>query len=350
MSNLRPVLLVGSVPLQSAEQVFEAAGAQLGPALRTISDGETGPRLGWITWLWHQLAQRPGMEVKASIPIGGDLNQVMTVLAIKEGIKPSELELRPFGYVQEAQASYKKFKAAQASGKLPSHLRFQVTFPSPMVIASNVAGADRHEVVAAFEKALSEEIDELCTLIPPQDLAIQLDMVEPCGEEHRRHPGRARPFADKANFWWTLDEGVDSAARVANTVHPKAQLGFHLCYGDPDGKHVIEPMDATVLTDLINALSQRVTRQIDWIHLPVPIERDDEAYFAPLKNLKTQPGTQLYLGLLHHEDGVEGAKRRIDTAKKFVADFGLATECGLGRLPADVVPGLLDLHRRAAAL
>ncbi len=44
----RPVLLVGSVSLASAAEVFEAAGTALGDLARRIPDGETGIRLGWI--------------------------------------------------------------------------------------------------------------------------------------------------------------------------------------------------------------------------------------------------------------------------------------------------------------
>src|SRR5262245_3103885 len=45
------VYLVGSVPLASAEQVFETVSAILGPKLKRIPDGETGERSDWITWL-----------------------------------------------------------------------------------------------------------------------------------------------------------------------------------------------------------------------------------------------------------------------------------------------------------
>ena len=44
----RSVLLVGSVPLSSAEEVFEAVSSQLGTLVKRIPDGETGPRLLWI--------------------------------------------------------------------------------------------------------------------------------------------------------------------------------------------------------------------------------------------------------------------------------------------------------------
>ena len=42
------VHLVGSVPLDSAEEVFRRASAALGDRLRRIPDGETGPRSDWI--------------------------------------------------------------------------------------------------------------------------------------------------------------------------------------------------------------------------------------------------------------------------------------------------------------
>ena len=82
------------------------------------------------------------------------------------------------------------------------------------------------------------------------------------------------------------------------------------------------------------------------MHLPVPIERDDEAYFAPLQGLDLPDGTDLYLGLVHHEDGVEGAMRRIAAASTAASRFGIATECGLGRGPEERTAPLLDLHAR----
>lgn len=34
--------------------------------------------------------------------------------------------------------------------------------------------------------------------------------------------------------------------------------------------------------DIVNAAVDAVDRRIDWVHIPVPIERDDDACFAPL--------------------------------------------------------------------
>ncbi|MDG2428807.1 MAG: hypothetical protein P8M16_10350 [Acidimicrobiales bacterium] len=81
--------------------------------------------------------------------------------------------------------------------------------------------------------------------------------------------------------------------------------------------------------------------------MPVPIGRDDDEYYAPLRGLRIG-GCRVYLGLVHHEDGGEGAKRRIEVAQRHLSHFGVAAECGFGRMdPADVVP-LLVAHSEAA--
>ena len=57
----------------------------------------------------------------------------------------------------------------------------------------------------------------------------------------------------------------------------------------------------------------------------------------------------VYLGRIHYADGLDGTKRRIDAAIKFLDDFGIATECGLGRYEPESLEGLLKIHHAAAA-
>ncbi|HEU0164240.1 MAG TPA: hypothetical protein VFQ54_04290, partial [Thermomicrobiales bacterium] len=121
------------------------------------------------------------------------------------------------------------------------------------------------------------------------------------------------------------------------------------CYGDVEESHFIQPKDAGLLAAVLTGIFENATRPITWVHLPVPIERDDEAFFAPLANVPWPADTEVYLGLIHHEDGVEGAERRAKAAEKFVPNFGVATECGFGRGPRERTPGLLDLHAAVAA-
>jgi hypothetical protein len=93
-----------------------------------------------------------------------------------------------------------------------------------------------------------------------------------------------------------------------------------------------------------------VKRSIDLIHMPVPRDRTDDAYFAPLQRLALRPETELCLGLVHYTDGVDGTKQRQATAKKYVGDFSIATECGFGRRDPRTIPELLRIHAAVADL
>jgi hypothetical protein len=99
------------------------------------------------------------------------------------------------------------------------------------------------------------------------------------------------------------------------------------------------------MVSLANELVIHAGYKVSYIHVPVPIERDDDAFFAPFRTLALPTGCQPYLGLVHAKDGAAGALRRTQAAKKAVASFGIASECGLGRCKTPTeVRKLLDLH------
>jgi hypothetical protein len=82
----------------------------------------------------------------------------------------------------------------------------------------------------------------------------------------------------------------------------------------------------------------------------VPRDRADDAYFAPLARLALRPETELCLGLVHHTDGVKGAEKRLAAARKYAANFSIATECGFGRRDPRTIPELLCIHAAVADL
>jgi hypothetical protein len=94
-------------------------------------------------------------------------------------------------------------------------------------------------------------------------------------------------------------------------------------------------------------LSAALNRRLDFLHVPVPRNRDDDAYFEPLKDLALAPETELYLGLVHYTDGVEGTLRRMATADRHLKTYGIGTECGFGRRPPETVRPLLEIHASA---
>ena len=79
--------------------------------------------------------------------------------------------------------------------------------------------------------------------------------------------------------------------------------------------------------------------------MAVPVDHSDELYFEPLQDLVLDARTHLILGLIHYSDGLEGSKKRLLSAEKFVRNFDVATECGFGRRQPETIPELLEIHR-----
>ena len=62
------VHLVGSIALNSVDEVFETAGSILGRRLRRIPDGEPGGRRLWISWQYPLLRSLPFLKADTSHP------------------------------------------------------------------------------------------------------------------------------------------------------------------------------------------------------------------------------------------------------------------------------------------
>jgi hypothetical protein len=110
---------------------------------------------------------------------------------------------------------------------------------------------------------------------------------------------------------------------------------------------MVQPKDTALMVEMTNAIVSRVKRPIQFFHLPVPKPRTDDAYFAPLKDLKLKPGTGLYLGLIHHNDAA-GDATRLAAARRYTHVDGIATECGMARGDPSRLPSLLAAHVHAA--
>src|SRR5260370_4614629 len=150
-------------------------------------------------------------------------------------------------------------------------------------------------------------------------------------------------------FFADVKAGIlERLIRLGDRVPAGVELGYHLCYGDAGHKHFKDPEDTSKLVEVANAISAGVTRTINWIHMPVPRNRSDAAYFAPLRNLKLHPETELYLDLVQFSDSVEGTRHRITTRVHYAPVFGVATECALVHRPPETCPDLLRIPREVA--
>lgn len=334
------VHFVGSIALDSVEEVFRTLGSALGSRLRRVPDGEPGGRRLWISWQYSLLRAQPFLKADPNAP-----NQTtgFLPLSLTDGVKPSEVRFGELGYAREARASYQDFLAAKQRGDLPPKVRFQVSLPTPFAVIYPFCSPNDESVIeTAYEKAMLREVEVVCHAIPHRDLCIQWDVCIEMVLWDGRLTYMRNPFTDLPG------EVMQRMKRLIAAVPNEVELGFHLCYGDWDAKHFIEPLDATKLVEVANTLTAATTRPITYIHLPVPINRTDDAYFEPLSKLSLAPATELYLGVVHG-DGVEATKKRIAAARKYVSDFGIATECGIARCRTpEVVRSLLEVYAGAS--
>src|SRR3954453_9083510 len=94
----RGALLVGSVPLDSAEAVFRTAAETLGDRLARIPDGETGDRAGWVAWQGRTF-KLPGFEL---VKPGPDAYPPTPRFRPLPGTDPAAAEFGDLGYAAAA--------------------------------------------------------------------------------------------------------------------------------------------------------------------------------------------------------------------------------------------------------
>ena len=331
----RPVHLVGSIPLHDAGSVFRAVGERLGGRVERIPDGETGIRSNWIGWQQRVFAEQDALEESP----GRERDyQLKPPYRFRAGRGPDDLAIGELGFAREAAASYSAFLDAARDGAVPQRCRFQVCLPTPFApLFSFVAYRDQGAVEPLYEARLLDELATVCRSVPNRTLAVQWDVATEMSIFEGLYPAPFLGGKPEAPL-------IERLVRLGDAVPAGVELGYHLCYGDMNHRHWKEPEDTAVLVRIANSIASAVSRPIDWIHIPVPRDRDDDAYFAPLAGLALDPSTRLHLGLVHLTDGVEGARRRSAAAERVVTGFGIGTECGFGRRDPATILDLLDLH------
>ncbi len=334
--------LVGSIAMDNCEQVFREISAELGPYLDKIPDGETGERARWIFFQRTMLMEHPAMEIDPTVPEmalyqwDGKFLRSLPLLRFRKEANPDNVEFAT-GYDKAAEYSYGIFKKLRAEGAVPDHVRFQVCLPTPMASCyMYVSHKSYDDYLRVYLKSLSNALNRILDNIPHEDLCIQYDVCQEVLIFENYFPHRAPDYEEQI---------FAELALLGDSVPAHVKLGFHLCYGTPHDEHLVMPRDTGILVELMNGITAGVRRQVDFLHIPVPKERTDPAYFMPLKHFKGD--TKLYFGLIHHDDE-EGDLQRMEVAKNFITNFGVGTECGWGRTDPKWVLGLLASHRKAA--
>lgn len=184
------VLMVGSVPAETAEEVFRILGPELGARLIGISDGEPGFRNKWIVFnAPHVFEPNPALEIVNKPKPNRDKSvykhledwvptswEEMWRFRVRDGIEVVSFD--NLHYAEFARESYAVFRRLRAAGVIPPGPRFQVSLPLPEDFTRWCTGTDRDFTIMSrgVEDALIREVDKVLEVVPAEDLAIQWDV------------------------------------------------------------------------------------------------------------------------------------------------------------------------------
>jgi hypothetical protein len=350
------VLLVGSLPYESAEEAFRAAGPALDGHAGWLPDGEPGPRQMWVGMLLALVySQHPDIEETKAPPERGlappDPNGPQSEL---EGawlfrVKPGRtIRFDDLKYGSFATESYEVFRRLRDEGLVPPGVRFQMSLPSPH---SSIDGAfddpdQWPDVYDAYIRGMRGEIRKALETIPADDLVIQWDVAL---ELLDLSLGETNYF----RFWpkRTAEEKFERHAAQLDElwqgIPDETLLGVHWCFGTWGGWPMADLPDLDLCVRMSNEAKRRFGRRLDYVHMPV-VRVPDEAFFAPLDRLDIGD-TKVFLGMVHHTDGIEDFRRRRDLARKHLTSFGIGSVCGYGRLDPGELPDVLRIHAQDAA-
>jgi hypothetical protein len=273
----------------------------------------------------------------------------MPELRLAAGASAEAISWPNLGYADAYAASFEIFDRLQREGTIPEGVRFQMQYPTPIAsIAGTIVAEDMPGVAASYERALFADVDAALARLPHARIAVQWDVAVEFGL-----------LEGAFGLTMALEQVAPGLVRSIDRVSADVPVGMHLCYGDYGHQHFTEPESLQTQVDLLNAVADGAQRPVSWASFTVPQARDDAAYFAPLRDLRVGPETELYFALVpYHPDeqpaGTTAAQvERIDAALAESPgggrEWGICTECGMGRVRAGDVPRLLDLHREILA-
>ncbi len=349
----KDLLLLGSLPYETAEENLRVFGSDLGGDLLGLPDGEVIDRRRWVAGLaWRIFANHPSIEI------------VQRPTSVEDGVEATrppvgstqnwKFRLRPgvtrprwgdlgwrLGYAKDAVNSYAIFRGLRKEGIIPGDVRFQVAIPlTSSAVDWCFPPEDWDAVRAGYEEAVAAEVAKICEKIPHDDLLLQWDAcIEFMDLEE---------VPDGASFDQKLSHHA-RPARLSAAIPNDVLLGYHICYGVLGKWPMVDPSkDLSRAVALANSLIAYSGRRTDYVHIPILPNKPD-AYAAPLKDLQLQDA-KLYLGVIHDMADEEKFVRLLATLRGFTPAFGIAAECGLGRYGSARARKVIEDHQKALAL
>ncbi len=332
----------GGVNLTDTETVLREISDRIPQGVRRIPDGETGPRQQWIFFQLEKFWQTPGLEQAGSKDQPAEGYEEMPKVRLADGTEPADVQWPALGYAEAYQDSFETFSRLREEGVIPSGVRFQVQYPTPLASINGwVVPEDQSRLEPSYERALFADLDRLLAAVPHDAVAVQWDVaVEFAILEGGFEAAEGQDF----------DSIIQRLARCVDQVPTDVPVGLHLCYGDYRHQHFTQPESLALQVRVANAVAQRSRREVGWFAFTVPQNRHDAAFFEPLRELDLPADTEVNLALVpYHPTQQEPGttEEQVALVEEYLErdEWGICTECGMARAEREDVPALLDSHR-----
>jgi len=336
----------GSVNLPDTETVFRELVTQVPVGVSRLPDGETGDRQNWIFFQLHKFRQTPGIEEADVSDQFAEKRQPMPKVRLAEGADPSLIPWPDLGYATAYHESFQTFQRLRKEGSLPKGIRFQAQYPTPLAsVSAWFVEEDQQRVEAPYQAALFADLDRLLSIVPHDQLAVQWDVAV----EFSILEGG---FVTAP--WQSLDTIVQRLVECVHRVPRDVPVGMHLCYGDNEHQHFVEPESLWTQVRLANAVTEAAERRVNWFSFTVPQDKREPSFFEPLGELRAARESELYFALVPYyparqEPGTTDTQVRLIDEHLGRAEWGICTECGMARAEQTDIPTLLEKHREILA-
>ena len=287
------MLLVGSLPAESAEHAFRAGAELFGDMVFSLPDGETGPMGGWVGFERERLI-RPSADVvvvaETESPTGLPRHAYETpVFGVRAGVERGPLRHAGRGSTRRSRPTACSRELRDA-GVIPAGLRFQIGLPFPPS-AMNAFKADFASDYPIAEAGVSRIWSRAS--------------CHGCSTRSRRRTSRSsgtrlRDAGHRGRAGLDQRRARGSASpvrsqRLTRLIPEEVLVGYHLCYGTFPEWPMYEARDIGVLVRMANFAVAESGRTVDWLHLAGPryLRSEDRSFFRPLVDLEPGHGARL---------------------------------------------------------
>ena len=336
----RTAHLVGSIPLDSAEEAMTAALERMGPNLRSLPDGETGERTNWIIHIVESFRRHPDLELKSE-GAWTDYSDIPR-FAIRKGATLTGESL-DFGHTADFDANSPTFLKLREQHGLKD-VAYQLGLPGDFDMALFTLGplaafqhrrpfteATLRTIRAVYERAGDDVVFQLEV---PAELVFVAKMPAPLQSAMAAY----------------LARGI---TRLVEQAPEGARFGVHLCLGDMNHRALGTMSDVSPLVHLTNAIAASWPhgRRLEFIHAPLAAAIEPppnrRRFYAPLAKLRLPADVDFIAGFAHEDQPISAQLTLRDHLDGLLGrPVGVATACGLGRRERQ--PALAALDRTAA--